>query len=86
MINWKLWRSKSSHATLLIRKRVISGGICYIGDFKEWIAWADKISDLIFKTSKNFPHHDFDMADSSEPVAIEFLSTALALWVELKQW
>ena len=42
-------------------------------------------SDLVFKTSKNFPCHNFDMADSSEPVAIGFLSTALALRVELKR-
>jgi hypothetical protein len=42
-------------------------------------------SDLVFKTSKNFSRHDFDMADSSEPVAIGFLSTALALQVELKR-
>ena len=42
------------------------GGIHYIGDFKEWITWAHKISDLIFKMSKKLPHHDFDLTDSSE--------------------
>ena len=36
-------------------------------------------SDLVFKMSKNFPPYDFDMQIYSEPVAIEFLLTTLAL-------
>jgi len=53
--------------------------------FRSHIGIMIDYSDLVFKTSKNFSRHDFDMANSSEPVAIGFLSTALALRVELKR-
>jgi hypothetical protein len=53
--------------------------------FQSHIGIMINYSDLVFKTSKNFPRHDLTWQIHGEPVAIEFLSTALALQVELKQ-
>ena len=99
MSNWKLWRPKSNHVTVLIWKCVYSlqswviiNDISYnfngyfLSKFQSHIGIMINYSDLVFKTSKIFPLHDFDMRIHSELVAIEFLSTALALRVELKQW